>query len=55
MLKVRIVANRERIDIGLEGGEHGTPLQAAAFGHRLGIIELLLNEGADVNAPGDKP
>ena len=30
---------------------HGTPLQAASFGGNLAIVEMLVGQGADVNAP----
>ena len=39
----------------LAGGEYGTALQAAAAEGRLKIIQLLLDNKADVNLQGNKP
>lgn len=38
-------------DINIQGGEHGTALQAAAYWGREDVVQILLRRGANVNAP----
>lgn len=37
-------------DINVQGGEHGTALQAAAYWGGEDVVQILLRQGADMNA-----
>ena len=39
-------------DVNVQGGRHGTALQAACFRQNEALVSLLLEKGADVNAQG---
>ncbi|PVH73978.1 hypothetical protein DL98DRAFT_386110, partial [Cadophora sp. DSE1049] len=38
-------------DINEDGGKHGTPLHAAALNGNIDIARLLIDRGADIDAP----